>query len=324
MTEKSRGKDESARRRQDCAGGGSVEETKQDRANDDPGGAPQLPVSQPRYVRRGDSIEYGSAVCVCGCIIPPEAKTCPGCGRARIVNDGQPGLSRQASSVVPVPVASRGTASPPGSPQAGQFASASSGADAGSQAGAGPSPSVAAMLRAPRTKLPVDALRLGFGQRIAAQLLDGMILLIPAGACLVLLRGFSAGPIADPLRTGAFAFSGGADYATAGLCALMILYALIEAITGASPGKRILGIVVRSYDATRPGRQVWLFRSLLKNAALVLALVSSVAQSTEGMAAALVLGAAVLFGGFGMLGASRQALHDTLCRTAVFYAKDIL
>ena len=97
-----------------------------------------------------------------------------------------------------------------------------------------------------------------------------------------------------------------------------LLYAMIEGVTGASPGKMILGIHIRLADATPAGLGQLIPRTLIKSVSNVVSLISGavavVAITYVGMVASLI----VLVGCFLALSESKQALHDRILNTAVY------
>jgi len=165
--------------------------------------------------------------------------------------------------------------------------------------------------------------RIGFGPRLGAALLDVIILiviLVPMS-----LLGISAGFIAALGLDGA-----GGDEAEAlamfglgaGAIAIILVagiiglaYTLIEAFTGASPGKRVLGLQVARADGTAGDVQLYLTRWALKNSGSILNLVLPIISSL----ASLVF----FFGCFATLGEKKQALHDIIIKSAVYKKDDI-
>jgi uncharacterized RDD family membrane protein YckC len=159
--------------------------------------------------------------------------------------------------------------------------------------------------------------RIGFGKRLGAYVLDAIFTVITAGVLAYALKDlFVAIVPADPdipSEAGAWlaAFSG-----ASGLCA--VFYGLIEGFTGASPGKMILAIKIGTQNSTSARPKMLLTRYALKTSSsifTVLGLFLSVEfLNTVGTIAGII----VLIGCFFALGASKQALHDKIARTAVF------
>ncbi len=105
----------------------------------------------------------------------------------------------------------------------------------------------------------------------------------------------------------------------ASLSALVTLaLSSMELLTGASPGKRLMGLEVAHADGRKGSPRLWFIRWFVKNAANVFALIPGVA----------VLGSLwsfVMFAGcFAALTSAKQALHDIFASSAVFHRGDIL
>ena len=167
--------------------------------------------------------------------------------------------------------------------------------------------------------------RIGFGPRFGATLLD-ILFVILLSTPLTLMGGLAATFISalglDALASeeDAAAFTmigiGAGILATAVLIGILAMaYTLIEAFTGASPGKRVMGLQVAREDGSKGDVQLYLVRWALKNSGnllqFVLPLISTLAS--------LVF----FFGCFAALGDKKQALHDIIAKTAVYKKSDI-
>jgi len=174
--------------------------------------------------------------------------------------------------------------------------------------------------------------RVGFGKRLGAFLLDGVIVWVAAyllGGTILGLLGGKLGSLASPDMTGvdpaAAALTAGMMGAMMGVIAaaavLGTVYFLVEGFTGYTLGKLLLGIRVASADGRQAPLSQLLARFAMKNInflCTVLAALTGVALlGTVGN----LLGLAIFVGCFFVLGASRQALHDMIAKTAV-YPKD--
>ena len=167
--------------------------------------------------------------------------------------------------------------------------------------------------------------RIGFGPRLSAALLDILFSILLCTPIFVF--GAGAG-IAAAL--GLDAMMGGEDSealalmgVTAGMvgsllvCAIVAtLYTLIEAFTGASPGKRAMGLHIGKADGTRGDVQLYLIRWALKNSGNLLTFILPAIANL----ASLVF----FFGCFATLGEKRQALHDIIAKSAVYKKADII
>ncbi|MGH7645432.1 MAG: RDD family protein [Gemmatimonadales bacterium] len=174
--------------------------------------------------------------------------------------------------------------------------------------------------------------RVGFGKRLGAFLLDCVIV----WGLAWLLGGTIGGLIGGRLGTMAAPGMTEADPATAAMAAGMMgaimgtiaamaligtVYFLVEGFTGYTLGKLLLGIRVASADGRQAPISQLLTRFALKNInflCTMLALLTGVAllRTIGGL-----MGLAIFVGCFFVLGASRQALHDMIAKTAV-YPKD--
>jgi uncharacterized RDD family membrane protein YckC len=159
--------------------------------------------------------------------------------------------------------------------------------------------------------------RAGLGRRFAAALLDvpgivftGLVLARPLQNledALGLVQVVSIDTNADALMVLILAVWGGAW-----------TYPLIEIVSGASPGKWMLGLRVRRPDGRPAGILRRLVRAVLKNAVLFIVLPFGMIRESD-------VGAAICFGlalagliGIGLVfGADRRALHDKVSGTAV-------
>ena len=166
--------------------------------------------------------------------------------------------------------------------------------------------------------------RIGFGPRLGAALLDILftillctpILMFGAGAGLAASLGLDS--MMDGEQTEALALLG----VSAGMigsiliCGLLgTVYTLIEAFTGASPGKRVMGMQIAKADGTAGDTSLYLLRWALKNSGSILNYILP-------MIAGLV-STVFFFGCFAALGEKRQALHDIIAKSAVYKKADI-
>lgn len=166
--------------------------------------------------------------------------------------------------------------------------------------------------------------RIGFGPRLGATLLDivftlllcAPVLVLGAGAGIAAALGLDAMMGAE--ESEAFALMG----VTAGMigsilvCGLFAtLYTLIEAFTGASPGKRAMGLQVAHADGSQGNTQLYLLRWALKNSGSLLNFLLPAISSLVSLV--------FFFGCFAALGEKRQALHDIIAKSAVYKKADI-
>jgi uncharacterized RDD family membrane protein YckC len=181
--------------------------------------------------------------------------------------------------------------------------------------------------------------RVGFGLRLLAVLIDGVIVgvvglvvgLVVGGAIGGLLGGggalggalsWSAG---DTAAGGAAlgAALGAVIGAMAALGGVVFLYGLIEAFTGASPGKMVLKLKVGHEDGRRASVSTYAARWAVKYAGTLLGMVAMLPGLHLIGTLALPAAVVIFVGCFLVLGDKRQALHDIAARTAVFRKADL-
>ncbi len=124
--------------------------------------------------------------------------------------------------------------------------------------------------------------RIGFARRLAAVAIDlgltwGVALLVGpilgalfGGALGTLFGGAAEGPEGAVAGAGIGILLGVMFGALVGVAIFGTLYGLIEAFTGASPGKRIIGIKIGNEDGTPADLGRLLGRYAIKNIALLL------------------------------------------------------
>lgn len=175
--------------------------------------------------------------------------------------------------------------------------------------------------------------RIGFGQRLLAALIDGIVISVVGGILGSVLGGMLGVGVG-----GAAAASGaeGADAAAAGAALgglmgavagamigsgiLSIGWIVWEGLTGQALGKKLLKIRIKAADGSVAGPDKLFTRAAVKYSSSLLTLISAVTGigfiNTLGSLAFLV----VIIGCFFVLGQNRQAFHDMLAKTAVFKA----
>lgn len=104
---------------------------------------------------------------------------------------------------------------------------------------------------------------------------------------------------------------------------LILLYYTTEIFFGASPGKMILGIVIA--DSNRNGAEIGKLvkRCLLKHSNTILSIVALITAISllETLSSLIIL--IIIVGFFFTLSNKRQALHDSLTSTAVYFKENI-
>ena len=181
--------------------------------------------------------------------------------------------------------------------------------------------------------------RIGFGARLGAVLIDVVIIGV--------LNFVIGGTVATMLGIGMMSTAGAVDSPEAaagmisgmiaGMLAMMaisailgVLYFLIEGVTGASPGKMILGIKVGTIDGKQGNIALYLKRWAIKNLPSLLLVLSTVLglAGLTGLVGIIgiisqIIALVLLIGAFWIFGASKQCLWDKLAATAIFKRSDL-
>ena len=176
--------------------------------------------------------------------------------------------------------------------------------------------------------------RVGFGRRLLAALLDAAVIVavtVGIGGTIGGLLGGGAGraisgATGDGAAAGAAlgALVGAVLGAMAAFSGFTFLYSLIEAFTGASPGKMVLRLKVGLEDGRVARGPVYLKRWAIKYSGSLLGLAGVVPGLHPLALLAPVAGVVIFIGCFLVLGDKRQALHDLAARTAVYKTSDLV
>lgn len=190
---------------------------------------------------------------------------------------------------------------------------------------------------------PIEDVRAGFGIRLGAFLIDGVITMLLISIITAILSPFNL-PTPDVLLDAkssledlfvllnmssdeeSFVNQLVVNSSYAGAIA-PILYMLIEGLTGASIGKRLLKLTVAHADGTAGNQSLFLSRMFVKNSDRVLHLIAILPLITflSGPieSAGSTIGFVLFIGCFLVLGRNRLALHDMVVKTAVFKTSDV-
>ena len=175
--------------------------------------------------------------------------------------------------------------------------------------------------------------RVGFGTRVAAALVDFVVVGViglGAGAALGSILGGGLGSVLgggsqDGAASGAAigAALGAVLGAVAAFGGFVFLYSLIEAFTGASPGKMLLKLKVGTADGRRGTLRLYVTRWAIKYSGTLLGLLGAIPGLHVLGLLAPAAGVIVFVGCFLALGDRRQALQDLGASTAVFRKADL-
>ena len=169
--------------------------------------------------------------------------------------------------------------------------------------------------------------RVGFGRRLAAMAIDGVIV-----ATASILLGMTAGGVFGSLmsdvaeQTDGFldgAILGALLGLVAGFATIGAAYFVIELVTGATPGKRALGLVVGTESARPAPAGIRVARYLVKCSPLLLGILTAVPGFWFAATLALLATMTISVGAMMALSPQRQALHDIIARTAVYRRADL-
>ncbi len=166
--------------------------------------------------------------------------------------------------------------------------------------------------------------RVGFGPRLGAYVIDGVLVVV---LCLILgsviggLVGAGSGSDAGSAAVGGI--MGMLAGVMLAVPVLGTIYFLIEGLFGFTLGKLILGLRVANADGSKGSIGLYLTRYAVKNISYILGLLSALLSisfiGTLGNIGALV----IFIGCFFVLGASKQAFHDKIAKSAIFKKADI-
>lgn len=177
--------------------------------------------------------------------------------------------------------------------------------------------------------------RIGFGKRLGAYLLDfvaagigGSIIGMFAGATLTALFFASeAGEgmeDAEMLGGGIMAIIGGMLGTVAGMMLVVLLIMLLEAFTGQTIGKMILGIKNGNDDGSAASTGTLVTRAAIKYIGTILPVLAGITGVAMLGSIGSLAGLIVFIGFFFILGDKKQGFHDMIAKTAVFNKSDLM
>ncbi len=175
--------------------------------------------------------------------------------------------------------------------------------------------------------------RVGFGKRLAAYLIDMAV----AG-----IGGWVLDRLASPSITNLFAqdmveddmaeavghvytnvFGGTLGATVDGILLVMLLVILLEAFTGLTLGKMLLGLQDGSENGTRASRNALITRALIKYVFFGVLLLAGVTGMDSLNEIGFMLGSVVYLGFLFILGEKKQGFHDFIAKTAVYHKRDL-
>jgi uncharacterized RDD family membrane protein YckC len=176
--------------------------------------------------------------------------------------------------------------------------------------------------------------RIGFGRRLGAYLLDivvagigGGVIGIFAGASLAAI--FFASEMgesmdeAEALGGGIAGMIGGMLGTVAGMMLIFLAIMVLEALTGQTIGKMMLGIKNGDEDGGQASTGKLATRAGVKYISYIMTLLAGITGVAMISTVGSLLGFAVFIGFFFILGEKKQGFHDMIAKTAVFNKGDI-
>ena len=180
--------------------------------------------------------------------------------------------------------------------------------------------------------------RIGFGPRLGAAILDVILggLFASCFGVFLAFLGLGAGGVLGlaideqaELETSLEAIGVGAGIGAVmgmlgGIIIGYFIYSIIEAFTGASPAKMMLGYKVANADGTGGDTSLYLKRWAIKNASSVFSMLTLVTGFILLKPLGSIIGFVMFLGCFLAIGVDKQALHDKIAKTAIYNKRDII
>ena len=169
------------------------------------------------------------------------------------------------------------------------------------------------------------AMRVGFGRRAAAALIDWFI-----STLLFAIAIFATG-IFKEFKDSFMQMLTNPELMKEFQLAILpisfiitFMYYSLEVVLAATPGKLILGIQIANQDRTYATTLTLFLRFIYKHLETILALLAFLTAIKPIDFTSSVVSLAIFVGFFFVLGRKRQAFHDMFAKTAVFYKTEII
>lgn len=161
--------------------------------------------------------------------------------------------------------------------------------------------------------------RIGFGPRFGALILDFIIIMVFAFLLLPIIGGLIGGAASDGDEVAAaMGMIAGIFAAFIALPLIGTLYFLLEAVTGASVGKMVLGLKVGTAEGTAGDIKLYATRYAIKNLGLIISMIGGIVGVAILGTVGTWVGVVIFLGYFMVFSAKKQALHDTVAKTAIY------
>ena len=170
--------------------------------------------------------------------------------------------------------------------------------------------------------------RIGFGARTGAALIDFLAIAILGsvfGGMLGTVLGLGLGALGgSPQFAGVAAVVGFLGGMALGITLVSVLYGLIEAFTGTSPGKMVLKLKIGFEDGRNAPVATYLTRWAVKYSGQILSILGLIAGNSLLGTLGSLASTAIFIGCFFVLAAKQQAFHDMVAKTAAFKQADLV
>jgi uncharacterized RDD family membrane protein YckC len=169
-------------------------------------------------------------------------------------------------------------------------------------------------------------LRVGFGRRLGAYLLDIIIVGIITSIVTVSSMDLSAiESMTNPLEiiNNPDLLKDMVGDSVIWTSLIGLVYYLSEVFIAASPGKLMLGIAIGDQSRFTANKQQLLVRYLIKYSSTVFSFLFAITGVFAFSLTGTLVGIVVFIGFFFVLGMKKQGFHDMLAKTAVFYKREI-
>lgn len=166
--------------------------------------------------------------------------------------------------------------------------------------------------------------RIGFGPRLLAAIIDGVVIMVLGGILGFVLGGvFGVGAGAaisggEPGSAAVGGFFGALVGARLGMLLLSLVWIGWEGLTGAALGKTLLKIRAKSDDGATATPDKLFLRAAVKYSGTLLGLIAFIPGLAIFNRLSSLVGLVIFVGCFLVLGEKRQAFHDMIAKTAVY------
>lgn len=174
--------------------------------------------------------------------------------------------------------------------------------------------------------------RIGFGLRLGAYLIDGIVIGIVGGILGMVVGGMlgagagaaaaSAGAAGDDAAAAAVV-TGAVGALAGGMIGsglVSIGWIIWEGLTGQALGKKLLKIRIKAEDGANAGTDKLMTRAAVKYSPFILALIGGITGISIISNLSSLAWLVIIVGCLMVLGQKRQAIHDMVAKTAVFKA----